>query len=322
MKPVIWIIDEEWADYDVETAALKKAFPECEIHCSKYDYANDLAKFGSEVDGILSQVYTTIGAKEIEKLDKCKVISVFGGGYDRVDVRSAREKGIQVAFVPGYCVEDVSDYVIAAIFHCNKHITSFSPQMADKLWGSPALPEPGRRIKNSKLLIIGLGRIGSAVAKKAKALGMGVFAYDPYVSESNMVSIGVSKVESLIDGLAKADYISINAKLTPETEKLLGEEEIASMKATSYIINTARGRIIDEKAMIKAVNSNKIAGAVLDVVGIEPPTFDEDVFNAEKILVTPHISYLSAQAYDELKHRTADNLIKVLNNEPISDIAE
>lgn len=322
MAPVIWIIDEEWADYDIETAALKKAFPECEIHYSKYDYADDLAKFGKEVDGILSQVYTTIGAKEIAQLDKCKVISVFGGGYDRVDVKNAKEKGIQVAFVPGYCVEDVSDYVIAAIFHCNKHITSFGPQMADKLWGSPALPQPGHRIKGSNLLVIGLGRIGSAVAKKAKALGMNVLAYDPYVDKSYMDLLGVFKVVSLSDALTRADYVSINAKLTPETDRLVGEEEFAVMKENAYIINTARGRIIDEKAMIKAVNSNKIAGAVLDVVDLEPPAFNEDVFSEEKILVTPHISYLSVQAYGELKQRATDNLIKVLNNEPISDIAE
>lgn len=322
MKPVIWIIDEEWLDYDIENATLKKEFPDCEIHYSGYDYAEDLKKFGGTVDGILAQVYTRLGKEEIGQLANCKVISVFGGGYDRVDVKAANAKGIKVAFVPGYCVEDVSDYAIAAIFQCNKHITTYTKEMEQKLWGSPALPKPTNRIKGSKLLIIGLGRIGSATAKKAVALGMQVYAYDPYKTVQYMNEIGVEKLEDLKSALQIADYVSIHAKLTPETDKMLSAEQLSCLKPSAYIINTARGCIIDEAALISAVKNKQIAGAVLDVIDIEPPTFEEEIFNTEGIIVTPHISYLSIQAYDELKYRATMNLVNVIKGNKIDDIAE
>ena len=322
MKPVIWIIDEEWLDYDIENATLKREFPNCEIHYSGYDYASDLKKFGGKVDGILSQVYTRLDKEQIEQLSNCKVISVFGGGYDRVNVAAANEKGIKVAFVPGYCVEDVSDYVIAAIFQCNKHVTTYTKEIGQKLWGSPALPKPANRIKGSKLVIIGLGRIGSASAKKAVALGMEVYAYDPYKSAKYMSDCGVKKLENLQEALEMADYLSIHAKLTAETNKMLGAKELACMKPTAYIINTARGSILDEQALITALKNKKLAGAVLDVIDIEPPNFDEEIFDTQGIIVTPHISYLSVQAYDELKYRATMNLVNILNGKKIDDIAE
>lgn len=322
MKPVIWIIDEEWLDYDVENKTLNEQFPGCEIHYSGYDYRKDLEKIGGSVDGILAQVYTRIGREEMERLKNCKVISVFGGGYDRIDVSAAKEKGIKVAFVPGYCVEDVSDYAVAAIFQCNKHITSYKKEMAEKLWGSPALPKPANRIKGSNLLIIGIGRIGSATAKKAVSLGMNVYAYDPYVCEEKMASIGVKKAEKLDEALGNADYVSIHAKLTDETKGMLNAEKLACLKASAYVINTARGCIIDEKALINAVKNGKLAGAVLDVVDVEPPSFDEEIFRTDGIIVTPHISYLSVQAYEELKLRAAMNLVNVIKGNEIEDIAE
>lgn len=322
MKPVIWIIDEEWLDYDIENATLKKEFPDCEIHYSGYDYAEDLKKFGKTADGILAQVYTRLGKEEIEQLANCKGISVFGGGYDRVDVKAANAKGIKVTFVPGYCVEDVSDYAIAAIFQCNKHVTAYTKEIEQKLWGSPALPKPANRIKGSKLLIIGLGRIGSATAKKAVALGMEVYAYDPYKTVQYMNALNVQKLEDLKSALEIADYVSIHAKLTSETKNMLSEKQLSCMKSSAYIINTARGSIIDEAALISAVKNKQIAGAVLDVIDTEPPTFEEEIFNTEGIIVTPHISYLSIQAYDELKYRATMNLVNVIKGNKIDDIAE
>lgn len=322
MKPLIWIIDEEWLDYDIENATLNGQFPDCKIRYSGYNYSEDLKKFGAAADGILAQVYTKLGREEISQLTNCKVISVFGGGYDRVDVAAAKEMGIKVAFVPGYCKEDVSDYAVAAIFQCNKRITSYKKEIKQKLWGSPALPNPAKRIKGSKLLIIGLGRIGSCTAKKAAALGMQVSAYDPYITAEKMAEIGVSKLENLEEALAAADYISIHAKLTPETNRMLNAEKLACLKPSAYIINTARGCIIDEKALVTAVKNKKLAGAVLDVVNVEPPEFDEEIFNTEGIIVTPHISYLSVQAYEELKLRATMNLVNVIKGNEIEDIAE
>lgn len=319
-KPMIWIIDEEWPNYEIENEELKNAFPGCEIRYSKYNYHPDLEEFGKDADAILSQIYTVLGEKEMAKLKKCQVISVFGGGYDKIDVASAKKHNIKVTFVPGYCVEDVSDHAIAAIFHCNKKITSYAGAITNGLWGSPALPNPPKRLKGSNLLVVGLGRIGSATAIKAHALGMNVFAYDPYVEKETMASLRVVKTE-LFSGLENADYVSIHAKRTHETEGMIGMNELSRMKPSAYVINTARGQIIDEQSLIKAVKEKTIAGAVLDVVHTEPPTYREEVFNTPGILITPHISYLSIQAFEELKRRASQNVIKILKGEPVTDLA-
>ena len=320
MKPLIWIIDEEWADYNVENKILKEAFPECTIKYSGNDYKKDLEEFGYKADAIICQVYVDLPKSTIEKLEKCKIIALFGGGYDRIDVKAAKEKDIIVTFVPGYCVEDLSDYVMAGIFHCNKRLDYYYSNIQNGLWGATAAT-PLNRINVSTLLIIGLGRIGSAVAAKAKALNMNVIAYDPYVDKETMESKGVTKVQWQ-EGLEQADYISINAKLTPETTGLIKMEDFKMMKKKPYIINTARGKIMIEDDFINAVNEGLISGAVLDVVSTEPPDLSKPIFNTKNVLVTPHISYISNQSFLELKTRATNNVVKVLNGQEVVDIAK
>ncbi|WP_026368653.1 C-terminal binding protein [Aminiphilus circumscriptus] len=321
MKPFIWIIDEEWPDYAVEEAVLKEAFPECTIRISGYEYRADLEAFGKDADAILSQIYVKLDDEALSKLHRCKVISVFGGGYDRVDVASAMRRGIKVTFVPGYCVDDVSDYVIAAIFHVNKRIDSYRDAMHSGLWGVPAMKELPHRVRGSNLFVIGLGRIGRATAKKAGLLGMNISAYDPYVDEETMASLGVRKTD-LYSGLAAADFVTIHAKLTEETDSMIGERELACMKQSAFLINTARGKIVKVDDLIRAVTEGSIAGAVVDVVPVEPPTFREAIFTCPGIVITPHVSYLSQESFFELKSRTAGNAVKVLRGEPVDDIAE
>lgn len=318
MKPLIWIIDEEWSDYEIENQVLKENFQECEIKYSKNDYKNDLESFGKKADAIICQVYVDIPVEVIDKLENCKIIAVYGGGYDRVNIKAAKEKGIKVTYVPGYCVEDVSDYVISAIYYANKKLGSYTESVSQGLWGAQAVSKPGKRISESNLLVIGFGRIGKAAARKALNMGMGVSIYDPNIDNDTAEKFSVKKVE-LQDGLKMADYVSINTRLQKETEGLLGIEEFKLMKETAYIVNTARGKIIAEEELIEAVEKGIIAGAVLDVISNEPPTGDEPVLKCSNILVTPHISYISRQSLDELKYRAGSNVVKVLNGQWTED---
>ena len=149
-------------------------------------------------------------------------------------------------------------------------------------------------------------------------MGMEVLAYDLYLEKEIANNLNIKLVE-LEEGLKEADYITINAKLSKETEKLLGMNEFKKMKNTAYIINTARGKIINQKDLIEAVDKKIIAGAVLDVIEIEPPNGCEEIFKVKNILVTPHISYISKQSLEELKFRASNNVVKVLNGEQTSD---
>ena len=320
MKPHIWIIDEEWLDYETEKALLTEAFPGCKISYSGYDCMKDLDDFGYQADAIICQVYAHITAELIKKLQNCKIISNFGGGFDRIDVKAANAKNIPVTFVPDYCKEDLADYVMAGVYHFNKKLTSYSEAIQKGLWGAQVVPVPVNRIGASKMLIVGIGRIGSAVAAKAKAAGMELLGYDPYVSAERMAEIGVRKVD-LDEGLRLADFVSLNPKYYEKTDSLMSMKEFRKMKPTAYIINTSRGRVMSEKDLIQAVKEGVIGGAVLDVVSVEPPDPGDEIFNVPNILVTPHISYISQQSYQTLKQRAAGNVIKALKGEQLVDLA-
>lgn len=316
---LIWIIDNEWADYKLETKAISEKFPHCEIKHSSEDFAEDLKKFGFKADGIICQISVNMDKKAIDALENCKVISVYGAGYDRVDINAAREKGIYVTNVPGYCAEDVSDYVIAAMYRHNKQLASYNKDIRNGLWGAQAVERKIRRLSSQTLFIVGFGRIGRLIAKKALALNMTVMCFDPYVSKEEAIKLGVQRVE-LEEGFGNADFISLNTKLDESTKHLVSTPLIKLMKKEAHIINASRGPVIDEKALIEAVEKGNISGATLDVVENEPPTGNEPVFHCKNIKVTPHISYLSDDSLDELQLTAAVNAIRVLNGEVINEI--
>lgn len=319
MNPLFWIIDEEWPDYKVETEILKEKYPGCSIKFSGNDYQKDLDEFGYKADAIIAQVYVRIPEETINKLENCKGIALFGGGFDRVDIEAARKKGIMVTNVQGYCAEDLADYVMASVFHFGKKLDFFAENMKKGGWGAQTSKVQIKRIKESTLMIIGCGRIGSTVAKKAKAFNMRVIAYDPYVGKEEMSAIGAEKT-GLEEGLRAADYVSINAKYYEGTHHLIKRKHFEMMKNSAYLINTARGGIIEEKDLIAAVNEGLIAGAAIDVITNEPPGSGEAVFDCEGIVVTPHISYISEESYTELKVRAANNALKMLIGEKPLDL--
>jgi D-3-phosphoglycerate dehydrogenase / 2-oxoglutarate reductase len=319
MRPLVWIIDEEWPDYELEQRLLKERYPECGIRFSTYDYQRDLDHFGAEADAILCQIYARFTEESLSRLARCRGIAVYGGGYDRIDVAAARKRGISVTNVSDYCREDLADYVMAAIYHCNKRLLGSQKEMEQGQWGARAVPARVRRLRGATLLVIGLGRIGKVVAQKGRALGMMVVSYDPYVDEATMAGLGVAKV-AWEEGLGQADFISVNAILTSETQGLIKYDDFVRMKPTAYLVNTARGRIIVEKDLIRALREQRLAGAVLDVIETEPPTLDEAIFRCPNVLVTPHISYISEESYAELKRRTVENAIQMLEGAVPADL--
>jgi len=312
MKPLIWIIDEEWPDYELEKKILSEKYPEADIRFSTYDYEKDLQEFGKDADAVICQVYAPMPASTIEQFNQCKIIAVYGGGYDRVDVVSAKKKNIIVTNVSGYCADDLSDYVMAAIFAFNKHFVSAKQAIADGKWGAGAVTDKGIRLNESTLLIVGCGIIGSMVAKKAIAHQLRVIAYDPYVTKEKLAQLGVEKVENLKEGISQANYISINAILNEGTTGLITYEELKCLKKSAAIINTARGKIFVEDDFIKAKKEGLFKGAMLDVISAEPPTYTEEIFQCEGMMVTPHISYISQDSFDELKRRASNNVITAL----------
>lgn len=318
-KPLFWIIDEEWDNYNVEHEMLKNKYPDCEIRVSGYDYQADLEAFGKDCDVILCQVYTHIPRAVIEKLTRCKAIAIYAGGFDRVDIVAAKEKGIKVTNVSGYCTEDLADYVMASIYFFNKQLDYLTSNVKHIEWGAGAYKTPIQRISSSTVFIVGFGRIGQRIAQKFNENHMRVIAYDPYMTKEAMQAHNVTKVE-WDEGFSQADYVSVNMILNSETQGSIAMKEFKMMKESAYIINAARGLLLNENDLIEAVKTKQISGAMLDVIAHEPPNYKDPIFEQDNIYVTPHCSYASAQSMAELIVRTVNNAIMGYEGEISNDL--
>jgi len=322
MKTLIWIIDDEWSDYDIEFELFKEHLENYTVHISRpEELEHDLKLFGKDADAILSQISVKMTKDIINKLTRCKIISNYGTGYNNIDLTAAHEKGIAVGYIPGYCAQDIADYVAGAVYYHNRPLDSFAPGMHEGLWGAQSVSTPVHRISSQKALVIGLGRIGEAVVKRLKGLGLQVMAFSPSGADKRAEKLGIPAV-ALEEGLRLADYVSVHLKYCADTEKYIGYEHFCKMKKSACFINTARGGVIDQAGLVKAVSEGKIARAILDVLCKEPPEPDDPVLNTEGILVTPHISYYSVEALSELQLRAAKNAVLVLKRQAGADLVQ
>jgi D-3-phosphoglycerate dehydrogenase len=249
-----------------------------------------------DVDGMIARKLP-VRAEEMNHAPRLKVIARHGVGLDSVDLEEATKRGILVTNTPGENRESVAELAVAFILSLARRI----PQARAAMHALPkgdvgqftALLKrynlTGIDLDGKSLGIIGTGRIGSTVAKKCiAAFDMKVQGYDPYVTGEFMNSFGVGKVETLPDLLPSVDFLTVHCPLTPETNGMVGKRELALMKQGAYVINTARGGIIDEKALYEALSSGHIAGAALDVWEVEPPDPADPLLNHPNLLATPH----------------------------------
>jgi D-3-phosphoglycerate dehydrogenase len=254
-----------------------------------------------------------VSADLLASMKRCRIVSRLGIGIDNIDVAAATEHGIWVANVPDYSVDEVSSHAIACLLAHARRL----PQMIDMTrrgtWARDPV-RPIRRIKGQVLGLLGLGRIGRAVAVKARGLGLDVKAYDPYVAPETMEAAGVGPTdwESL---LRTSDYISLHASLTDETRRIVDARALSLMKPTAFLINTGRGALIDEEALLGAIRAGQIAGAALDVLTVEPPPPDHPLLREERVWITPHLACYSDEADLDVRVRAAEEVVRVLRGE-------
>ena len=298
------ITDCDHPSVEIERAILSEIDPEFILaYCNTED---EVIKAAQDADGIINQ-YAPITRRVIESLKRCKVIARYGVGVDNIDIEAATEYGIIVANVPDYCIDEVSTHTMALILSCARGITLLDSKIRKKKWDF-TLAKPLFRTKGKTLGLFGLGKIARAVAQKASGFGFKIIAYDPYVSK---VDGGIKLVE-FSQLLSDSDFISIHAPLTDKTRHSFGESELKTMKKTAYLINTARGPIINERNLYVALKERWIAGAALDVMEKEPPDWENLLPKLDNLIITPHISFYSEESYVELKTKTADAVHSVL----------
>ena len=311
-KLKIVITDYRFSDVEQERRAVEAAGGT--LVTGQATTEDQVAELCKDADGILT-ARAPIGGSAISAMKRCKIIVRYGIGVDTVDVAAATAHGIMVANVPDYCLDEVSDHALALLMMLSRQMLQAIALAKEDVWAVGKMP-PLQRLRGQTCGLIGCGRIGSLLASKVQALGMSVIIHDPYLSEPRAREMGAELVT--LDGLlARADFISLHAPLNGATHHLLGEAAFAKMKKTASIINTARGGLIDEAALISALDAGKIFGAGLDVVESETEVtpLRTALVSHSKIIVTAHTAWLSQQARALLQLRAVEQALACLRGE-------
>lgn len=267
-----------------------------------------------DADAVITQ-YSDINAGVIRHMEHCKIIIKYGIGVNNIDCDAAAQKGIYVCNVPDYGVDEVSDHACAMILALGKKLPILTRSFRAGNWGYQSTV-PLFRLSECTLGLIGFGRIPRMVAKKMQAFGMKVLAYDPYIKPEEAAALSVKAV-SLEEILKNSDFLSIHCPLTSDTLHMIGEKELSLMKSSAVLINTARGGIADEKALIEALERGKLAGAGIDVFENEPVAPDHPLLHMENVIATPHSAWYSETAIAVLQKKAAEEVVNVLaGNKP------
>jgi phosphoglycerate dehydrogenase-like enzyme len=275
-------------------------------------------------DGLVVWHEMAIDRALIAQLARCRIIVRAGVGFDHVDIAAAAEAGIPVCNTPDYGTSEVADHAIALMLALRRGIVAYHQNLvADPTRGFDFTRAPlVRRLRGCTFGIIGLGRIGIATAVRAKAFGMRVLAYDPYVSRGTEIAVGVDRTDSLGTLLTESDVVSIHCPLTEETRGLIDAAALAAMKRDAILINTARGAVVDIPALLAALGAGIIGGAGIDVLPVEPPRQDDDVafvyrgradpLVGERLIVTPHAAWSSPESVSDARRLAVETAMLYL----------
>lgn len=289
---------------------------DAELVITKCETEEDVIKACIDADGILVRL-EPISSYVINSLKKCKVIVRYGVGYDNVDIKAATEKGICVANVPDYCLEEVAEHTLALLLSCTRKTVSHDKKIREGIWDIGA-SDPIYRMQGKTLGVIGFGHIAKTFLKKVKGFEFKILVFDPYIEANIIENLNAKKV-TLSILLTNSDFISIHAPLNKQTFHLIKEKELRQMKKTAILINTSRGAIIDEEALFKALKERWINSAGIDVYEKEPPLKNSPLFTLENIVLTDHASWYSEDSIVELQTKAGQEVARVLTGKlPLS----
>ncbi len=258
------------------------------------------------VECLVVRSSTKVTAKVFQSVSGLKLVGRAGVGVDNVDVKAAAAAGVKVMNTPGGNANAVVELTLGFMLSLARQVPKADRSMKSGKWEKKAFK--GSELKGKTLGLIGMGRIGYEVAKRARAFGMSVVGYDPYLDPAKIREVG-EQVLSVGEIYKRADYISIHTPLTDETRGMVGEGAFAQMKNGVLIINAARGGILDEKALVKHMKDGKVAGAALDVYSVEPPDYKE-LLEDDRLILTPHIGAATAESQDTCAEMLSDQIIQ------------
>ncbi|MGB9067107.1 MAG: C-terminal binding protein [Candidatus Acidiferrales bacterium] len=307
----IVITDHRFPQVDHERRAVEEA--RWNLVVGQAGSEDQLIELCRDADGVLAG-RALITERVLAAMKSCRIIVRYGIGVETIDIPAATNHGIMVANVPDYCIDEVSDHALTLLLMLSRQIVPAMALAAVEPWSIAKMPAL-HRLRGQVCGLFGFGRIGSLLASKIFQLGMYVVVYDPYLTESRAQELKIEPVsfESL---LRRSDFISIHAPLNDETHQVFGEAAFQKMKDTVFIINAARGGLINEAALLAALNTGKIAGAALDVLDSETPTPAQAFLrNHPKVILTPHSAWLSQEARSNMQASAIAQVIACLKGE-------
>jgi D-3-phosphoglycerate dehydrogenase len=305
MSKSVLVTDYAWPSLDPERAILAAAGAEIVVADSGDE--DELVELSSGADAILTN-WKPVTARLLANATQCMTVARYGVGLDNIDVAAATELGIVVTNVPDFCVDEVSDHTLALVLALSRRIVDFAGQTRSGGWDNKGFGNM-HRLRGQTLGLIGFGRIARRVAGKARPFGYRVLAYSPSLTPGNHDGVTAATFEKV---LRSSDVVSLHAPATPSTRNMIGESELAMMRPGSLLVNTARGALVDEDALRRALMEGRLGGAGLDVMDEEPPPPDHPLRSTPGVVMTPHASFYSVESVRELQETAADNVAAVL----------
>jgi D-3-phosphoglycerate dehydrogenase len=293
----VLLTDYAWENVDIERRTLAEI--DAELVVAKQTDVESLTALAKDCDAIMTN-WAKTPEQVIAASGKCRIVSRLGIGLDNIDVAYCTKAGIPVTNVPDYCLIEVAEHALAQVLSLARKIAYYHYETQNGRYQLQAGPKL-RRIEGQTLGIVGLGNIGRKLAAKALGIGMQVIVYSRSQRDP-MPGVPFVSLDAL---LATSDYVSLHVPATAETKQMLGPAEFARMKPSAYLINTARGALIDQPALAAALNAGQLAGAALDVQDPEPPDLSQPPFNDPRVVVTPHAAFVSVESLENLRSRCA-----------------
>jgi D-3-phosphoglycerate dehydrogenase len=315
--PTVVIAYEGFGDIDIEQETLRAAGLHV-IHTKALD-TPESNRLTHTADALMVTIQP-VPAALIDAMQQCKIISRVGTGLDAIDLQAATRRGIWVTNVPDYSIDEVSTHALALMLSHARRLPVLFEMVRQSGWYNAALDRPVQRLATQTLGVVGYGRIGAATARKGRGVGFRVIVHDPFVAPDQIEADGCVSV-ALEHLLREADYVSLHCPLTASTRHLINASTLALMKPTALLVNTSRGGLIDEMALLDAVRAGALAGAALDVLNVEPPAPDHPFLHEPRIVLTPHNAWYSEQAKQDVRRKGAEEVVRVLSGaRPINPV--
>lgn len=306
-EKVVLVTDYTWPSTAVEEAVLKTA--DARLLMARVGDENELLALVPQADAILT-CFKNVSAAVVRAGEKLQVIGRYGIGVDNIAVEEATRLGIPVTNVPAYCLDEVAEHTLALMLACARNIPHYNSAIHSNDW-TLNKQRPLFRIRGKSLGIIGFGKIGQMLATKAMSLGLNVIAHSPNADLSVAKALHVELL-GLNEVISQSDFLSLHVPMKAETRHLINAERLRQMKPSAFLINTARGGLIDHEALLQALQKGWIAGAGLDVFESEPLDAQHPLFSQPNLIATPHVAFYSEESLVELQTKAAENVAAIL----------